>query len=277
MQGRRRDEPCNPFSPGARNKRKAQRDRAGPKSNERGAAKESKSQAPSDIGQLRKKALEQMKKKNSADSAKESQKSATTTSRKESQPKQAKQSREDRLAELRRKSEASVRIAEEVKKSSEDEPILEAAPSIEEVVDEPTEEEAPVADLEIISEEVDPVIDIGTSNVFKQIKTVVVKKQGGKRRRRRDDARGGGRQPKTKKLDRRKYLEYKYVVRDLLDEDNISEEHRSNLLGQIWAKGERIGVEESIAFIDQKVMENIIPESIAENLRRLVKKYTTKR
>jgi hypothetical protein len=80
-----------------------------------------------------------------------------------------------------------------------------------------------------------------------------------------------------KKLDRRKYLEYKYVVRDMLDDERIAEEQRSNLLGQIWAKGERVGFEESILFIEQKVAENILPDDIAAELKRLVKQYTTKR
>jgi hypothetical protein len=78
-------------------------------------------------------------------------------------------------------------------------------------------------------------------------------------------------------LDRRKYLEYKYAARELLDNDSVSEEHRSNILGQIWAKGERSGVEDAIKFIDDKEKELIIPAEVAEEFRRMVKKYTTKR
>jgi hypothetical protein len=80
-----------------------------------------------------------------------------------------------------------------------------------------------------------------------------------------------------RKLDRRKYLEYKYEVRDLLDEPSIPEESRSNVLGQIWAKGERIGVQEAIEFINTKEQELILPEEIAQKLRDLVKGYATKR
>ncbi|MGY8701317.1 MAG: hypothetical protein ACKVHH_01255 [Candidatus Poseidoniales archaeon] len=94
---------------------------------------------------------------------------------------------------------------------------------------------------------------------------------------RRREKKGGGRQPQVKKLDRRKYLEYKYVVRDLLDDDSIAEENRSNVLGQVWAKGERISVEAAIEFIDEKQAELIIPKSAADELRSLVKRYTTKR
>ena len=94
---------------------------------------------------------------------------------------------------------------------------------------------------------------------------------------RRREKKGGGRQPQIKKLDRRKYLEYKYVVRDLLDDDAIDEENRSNVLGQVWAKGERISADAAIQFIDEKQAELIIPQSVADDLRSLVKKYTTKR
>jgi len=104
-------------------------------------------------------------------------------------------------------------------------------------------------------------------------------KPGETRPRRRSfrEKKGGGRQPQMRKLDRRKYLEYKYEVRDLLDEPSIPEESRSNVLGQIWAKGERIGVQEAIEFINTKEQELILPEEIAQKLRDLVKGYATKR
>ncbi len=97
------------------------------------------------------------------------------------------------------------------------------------------------------------------------------------KRRRRFQDKGGGKQPQVRKLDRRKYLEYKYAVRAMLDDERVLEEHRSNILGQIWAKGERVGVSESHSFIKQKVTELILPEDVAEQLSQLVKKFTTKR
>ena len=115
-----------------------------------------------------------------------------------------------------------------------------------------------------------------SSNVFKTIKTEIRKRQEAetstscRQERRR-------RQPQSKKLDRRKYLEYKYAARELLENDSVSEEHRSNILGQIWAKGERSGVDDAIEFIDQKEAELIIPEEVAEEFRKMVKRYTTKR
>ena len=97
------------------------------------------------------------------------------------------------------------------------------------------------------------------------------------RRRGAREKKGGGRQPQVRKLDRRKYLEYKYEVRDLLDDPAIPEENRSNILGQVWAKGERTGIEEAIQFIETKEAELILPREIADKLRELVKGYATRR
>ena len=49
------------------------------------------------------------------------------------------------------------------------------------------------------------------------------------------------------------------------------------MLGQIWAKGERIGVSEAIEFITQKEEELILPAEVADEFRKIVKRYTTKR
>ena len=57
---------------------------------------------------------------------------------------------------------------------------------------------------------------------------------------------GGGKQPKQKKLNRRKQLEFRFDARAILDNSSVAEEHRSNIFGQIWAKGERIGIDSSI-------------------------------
>ncbi len=102
-------------------------------------------------------------------------------------------------------------------------------------------------------------------------------KPGPPRRKGRNQKTGGGRQPKVSKFNRRKYLEYKVDVKNMLDEFAIDEEHRSNILGQIWAKGERMGVGEAKEFIAEKVELGIIPEAMAEKLNVLMKKYSTKR
>ena len=78
-------------------------------------------------------------------------------------------------------------------------------------------------------------------------------------------------------MDRRKYLEYKYSARDLLEHESISEEHRSNVLGQVWAKGERIGVDDALSFIDQKEAELILPKDIANAFRKMVDDFTIRR
>lgn len=115
-------------------------------------------------------------------------------------------------------------------------------------------------------------------NVFKEIETKVAIPTNDRRRgKRRFDKKGGGRQKQERKLNRQKYLEYKYAAKDILDNPNVPEEHRSNVLGQVWAKGERIGIEESVAFIEQKELELILPSDVALKLRDLVKRMTTKR
>lgn len=190
-----------------------------------------------------------------------------------SQPKKP-SNREDRLASLRAKSAATAEFAKQAKeghliKPSEELPDDKEA--VEEIVVEETQSEVAEETLTKKSVREENVL-----NVFKTIKTEKVKPDR-RPKRRRMDKKGGGRQPQSKKLDRRKYLEYKYVARDLLDDDSISEENRSNVLGQIWAKGERIGVDEAVSFINQKEEELIITSEVADEFRKIVRKYTTKR
>ena len=114
--------------------------------------------------------------------------------------------------------------------------------------------------------------------MFKQIVTKTPKKLEHRRRRKsKHDDTGGGKQPKIKKLNRQRYNDYKYAARDILEDDRVADEHRSNLLGQIWAKGERIGIEASLEFISEKQEQLIIDEEIAQRLRDLVKALTTRR
>lgn len=95
--------------------------------------------------------------------------------------------------------------------------------------------------------------------------------------RRRKTKKGGGRQPKVSKFDRRKYLEYKVDMRNMLDEYDIEDEHRSNILGQVWAKGERRGVDDAIDFVNEKAALGIVPDEMVEKLKGLMKKYSKKR
>lgn len=82
---------------------------------------------------------------------------------------------------------------------------------------------------------------------------------------------------RTKKLHRGKYMEFKYDCRAILDTPEVAEEHRSNILGQVWAKGERTGVEEAKNFLDEKIAEGILTESVSKAIKSLIDELTTKR
>ncbi|MEE2747014.1 MAG: hypothetical protein VX473_00900 [Candidatus Thermoplasmatota archaeon] len=105
-------------------------------------------------------------------------------------------------------------------------------------------------------------------------------KGGGQQRR-------GGRQGKrnkpqgptkrVQKLHRGKYMEFKYDVRRILDEENVEDEHRSNVLGQTWAKGERQGVSDAKDFLQGKVDDGIISEECSKRIIKLIDSLTTRR
>lgn len=182
------------------------------------------------------------------------------------------QSHEDRLAELRRKSQEAKMSASRIEAAPEPttvtqtvEPSAGAAKS---------EIETVASSLNASAETVAPAKR--AKNVFAKIETKVEVKPD-RRRRRRMDKKGGGRQKQEKKLNRQKYLEYKYAAKDILDNPNVPEEHRSNVLGQIWAKGERQGIDDCLDYIDQKEAELILPEEVGTELKNLVKRMTTKR
>lgn len=183
------------------------------------------------------------------------------------------QSHEDRLAELRRKSEETKMSASRIEATPE-------SPSSSQTSEPATEisAEALEPDLSSLTLEADVIPPAKrVKNVFAKIETKVESKQDRRRGRRRMDKKGGGRQKQEKKLNRQKYLEYKYAAKDILDNPNVPEEHRSNVLGQIWAKGERLGIDDCLAYIDQKEAELVIPEDVGAELKDLVKQMTTKR
>ena len=132
-------------------------------------------------------------------------------------------------------------------------------------------EDKPTSDIEEVSK--------GAKNVFKTVEQTKKPSVTGDRRRRkrRMDKKGGGRQKMEKKLNRQKILAFKYFARDLLDDPNIPEEHRSNVLGQIIAKGERTSIESAIEFINQKRDELILTEEVAKSLISEIKSMTTRR
>ena len=296
---KKRDEPFNPFAPNAsaqRNKRQTERKNVERRPTPARPARPAPPQveANSGITELAKKqkeAMERMKRQQGGSSKPSTSKpeataenSTPTITSSVAKPAAAKPqvSHEDRLAELRRKSELSRQNAKAKAKPAEAAPVVQAEPvevsSDQETTMKPNIETANVNVETVSSSESLPDAKQGSNNVFKTIQTAVAKPSSDRRRkRRRHDKKGGGRQKQEKKLNRQKYLEYKYAARDILDNPNIPEEHRSNILGQVWAKGERIGVSDSIEFIEQKVMEEILPEDAAQKLRDLVNKMTTRR
>ncbi|HHZ73701.1 MAG TPA: hypothetical protein EYN58_00675 [Candidatus Poseidoniales archaeon] len=75
------------------------------------------------------------------------------------------------------------------------------------------------------------------------------------------------------KLNRRKYMEFKVDVREIMEEENVDEEHRANLLGSTWAKGERKGIDAAIEFVEEKLEEQIISDKTAERIIKVLKGY----
>lgn len=201
---------------------------------------------------------------------------AIPTAPQKQQPKSAiNQSREERLADMRRKSEELKKAGAALKA---DTTVMPVTSELVDQIEPQTSELASEGTIQIPPQAIDEASVNRVKNVFKKIETKVAIPTNDRRRgKRRFDKKGGGRQKQERKLNRQKYLEYKYAAKDILDNPNVPDEHRSNVLGQVWAKGERIGVEESVAFIEQKELELILPSDVALKLRDLVKRMTTKR
>ena len=82
---------------------------------------------------------------------------------------------------------------------------------------------------------------------------------------------------RAKRLDRSRHMEYKYEMRGLLDELNIPDEHRSNILGTIWARGERQTAIEAKQFISEKCQQGVLTEEQESTLKSVVDRYTVRR
>ena len=82
---------------------------------------------------------------------------------------------------------------------------------------------------------------------------------------------------RAKRLDRSRHMEYKYEMRGLLDNIGVAEEHRSNLLATIWARGERQTTLEAKNFLDEKLNEGIIDKNQLKTLEKIVDGYTIRR
>ncbi len=82
---------------------------------------------------------------------------------------------------------------------------------------------------------------------------------------------------RAKRLDRSRHMEYKYEMRGLLEELSIADEHRSNLLGTIWARGERQTVADAKEFISEKCEQGVLTAEQESTLKGVVDRYTVRR
>ena len=82
---------------------------------------------------------------------------------------------------------------------------------------------------------------------------------------------------REKRLDRARHMEYKYEMKGLLQEISVAEEHRSSIIGSVWAKGERQTADEAKAFVASKVSEGAIDDDQASRLVSLIDSYTVRR
>lgn len=304
---RRKDVPFNPFAQNAaaeRNRRHAEK----AKEKRRLDSQNQNTAAPNNTGQkaagktlqdLQREAREKLAAEGStADAVNTPKQEVTAVSKNESVPLKSetkeitptitqttaakpaavnKQSRDERLAELKRKSQ-----------QSKDNAKLNKTPSkiVEKIHDETTTIDDD-DDLELVAVEINEIVSEATDNVtsrnlnvFKTIQSVDPASAGiskKKRKSRRMDKKGGGRQRLEKKLKSNKILEFKYVAREILSHPDVPEEHRSNVLGQIIAKGERISIDAAIEFIEQKNLELILTDEISDKLKSEIKSISTRR
>ena len=82
---------------------------------------------------------------------------------------------------------------------------------------------------------------------------------------------------RAKRLNRSRHMEYKYEMRKLLKDINVSEEHRSSLLGTIWAKGERQTTADAKSWLHEKFDEGAINEEQKSRLEKVIDDYTIRR
>ena len=82
---------------------------------------------------------------------------------------------------------------------------------------------------------------------------------------------------RAKRLDRSRHMEYKYEVRGLMVDIDVEEEHRSNVLGTMWAKGERQNATEAKEFLESKHSEGILTEEQFKKLSDVIDRYTIRR
>ena len=288
MQGRggrggRRREPLNPFAQNAgaerqrRREENAKRARDAEAQQQRTAAARTGAQ-PQGQNELLKKAAEAQKAlSDKATGTVQVESTTPTTTPASALPAEPEETERERLARLSQENKAAAQSILRANSPAPEAPVViseatstvtAAASTVEAVTELPEEPSAP---------QVPESVSAGTQNVFKQIAVKSPGRTTGQRRKGSREKKGGGRQKQVKKLNRQKYLEYKYAARDMLADPGVAEEHRSNLLGQIWAKGERISFEAAIEYIEQKEAEGILPPTVAAELQRLIRRMETRR
>ena len=286
MQGRggrgRRREPLNPFAQNAGAERQRRREENAKRARDAETQQQRTNVRPGAQPQgqnelLRKAAEAQKALQDEATGTVDVESTTPTTTPTPALPAEPVETERERLARLSQENKAA---AQSILKANT--PVTEAPVVISEATSTVTAAATTVEPVTEIPEDFDvedtaESISAGSQNVFKEIAVKSSGRSTGQRRKGSREKKGGGRQKQVKKLNRQKYLEYKYAARDMLADPGVAEEHRSNLLGQIWAKGERISFEAAIEYIEQKEAEGILPPTVAAELQRLIRRMETRR
>jgi len=285
VQGRggrgRRREPLNPFAQNAGAERQRRREenakRARDAETQQQRTNVRPGAQPQGQNELLRKAAEAQKALQDEATGTVDVESTTPTTTTPALPAEPVETERERLARLSQENKAA---AQSILKANT--PVTEAPVVISEATSTVTAAATTVEPVTEIPEDFDvedtaESISAGSQNVFKEIAVKSSGRSTGQRRKGSREKKGGGRQKQVKKLNRQKYLEYKYAARDMLADPGVAEEHRSNLLGQIWAKGERISFEAAIEYIEQKEAEGILPPTVAAELQRLIRRMETRR
>ncbi len=82
---------------------------------------------------------------------------------------------------------------------------------------------------------------------------------------------------RARRLNRSRHVEYRYEMRALLKEIEVSPEQHSVLLGTIWAKGERQDVNAAKEFVRERLTSGVISEEQCDRLISVIDSYTTRR
>ncbi len=72
-------------------------------------------------------------------------------------------------------------------------------------------------------------------------------------------------------------MEYKYEMKSLLADLDVSDEYRSNILATVWARGERQTTNMAKEFLEEKVSEGAIDDNQLRKIFRVIDDYTIRR